>query len=299
MRQIGHLSDEQQAHTLGDFLTGSGIRNEIERDDGTWLIWIVDEDQVAAAQSALEKFRANPGGPEFRDAAKDAARARAAEAEDLAAYRRRIRTRRSMFPKFGGYGIGVLTYSLIFVCLIVAYYSQVGRNYEFTRNLTISDPEMGKTQFLPEVFAGQVWRLLTPILLHFGESHIIFNMLALFQLGCMIEGRLGTGKLALLVVGTGIISNFAQYSFSHHQSYFGGMSGVVYGLAGYIWMRGHFDRESGLYLDPTSITMMLGWLVICFTGLVGPIANTAHVVGLLSGMAWGRIAAFMASRTPK
>src|SRR5678809_419060 len=123
MRQIGHLSDERQANTFGEFLTSNGIRNEIERDgDSSWIVWIVDEDQVPSAITSLHKFRANPGATEFRDAAKGAARAREAEADDLAAYRRRIRTRRAIFPKFGGHGIGILTYSLIFLCLIVAYY---------------------------------------------------------------------------------------------------------------------------------------------------------------------------------
>jgi membrane associated rhomboid family serine protease len=35
--------------------------------------------------------------------------------------------------------------------------------------------------------------------------------------------------------------------------------------------------------------MMLIWLVACFTGLLGPIANYAHLAGLLMGMAWGWI----------
>ncbi|HWI58437.1 MAG TPA: rhomboid family intramembrane serine protease [Bacillota bacterium] len=65
------------------------------------------------------------------------------------------------------------------------------------------------------------------------------------------------------------------------------MSGVVYGLLGYIWMRSKFDAGSGLFLHSSTVTMMLIWLVACYTGLLGPIANTAHTVGLLLGMGWG------------
>ena len=74
------------------------------------------------------------------------------------------------------------------------------------------------------------------------------------------------------------------------------MSGVVYGLAGYVWMRGKYDRASGVGLDPQSVTILLVWLVVCYTGVVGPVANTAHLVGLIVGMVWGRVSALWASR---
>jgi GlpG protein len=72
---------------------------------------------------------------------------------------------------------------------------------------------------------------------------------------------------------------------------FGGMSGVVYGLLGYIWIRGKFDPASGLYLHSSTVIMMLIWFFICFAPNAIPgmprIANTAHAVGLVSGMVWG------------
>jgi GlpG protein len=152
--------------------------------------------------------------------------------------------------------------------------------------------------FLPDVFQhGEFWRLLTPIFLHFGIIHILFNMMWLYQLGCMIEARQGSLTLLLLVVVTGIISNVAQYAVAGPE--FGGMSGVVYALAGYVWMRGKHDRASGLGLDRQSITILLVWLVVCFTGLVGPVANYAHLAGLVSGMAIGRVSAYFAMRKPE
>ncbi len=140
---------------------------------------------------------------------------------------------------------------------------------------------------LPEVRQGEIWRLFTPVLLHFTVMHILFNMLWLQDLGSMIEGRQGTGHLLVLVVVLAVLSNFAQYLVSGPR--FGGMSGVVYGLLGYIWIRGKFDPGSGLFLDPTTVVMMLVWFVLCFTPLlgIGPIANAAHAAGLVLGMAWG------------
>ena len=77
------------------------------------------------------------------------------------------------------------------------------------------------------------------------------------------------------------------------------MSGVVYGLAGYVWLRGKYDRASGLYLDARSIEWLLIWLVICYTGVVGRVANTAHLVGLVIGVIWGSVSAYFASRRPE
>lgn len=298
MRHISNFPDEQQARRFGDFLVASGIRNEVERDaDGSWLLWVMEEDQVTAAQAWLEKFRAHPHAPEFRKATTEAAKVREAEAQDLAAYRQRLRTPRSLFPKFGGHGVGVLTYGLIFTCIVVAIYSRVGEDREFLRHLFISDPAGGGSKFLPEVLAGEVWRLFTPIFIHLGALHLLFNMMWLYQLGCMIEARQSTRVMAALVAGIALCSNLAQYYF-HHPA-FGGMSGVVYGLAGYVWMRGKYHRASGLYLDPQSVTILLVWLVVCYTGYVGRVANTAHLTGLIVGVVWGRVSAYLASRKPE
>jgi GlpG protein len=299
MRHIGHLPDGNQAQVFGDFLVARGIPNEMETEkDGSSLIWIIDDDHLAKAQDWLNKFRADPQGAEFRNATTLAAKARKTEANEKAEYQRRIRTRKSLFVKFGGYGVGKLTYALIGICVMVAFYSKFGENENWVRQFFISDPGQATHGFLPDVFQhGEVWRLLTPVFLHFGVLHLVFNMMWLYQLGCMIEARQGTLRLFLLVVVTGVFSNLAQYLMDGPQ--FGGMSGVVYALAGYVWMRGKHDRASGLFLNQQSVTILLVWLVVCFTGFVGPVANYAHLAGLASGMAIGRASAYLAMRRPE
>jgi GlpG protein len=74
---------------------------------------------------------------------------------------------------------------------------------------------------------------------------------------------------------------------------------VVYALAGYVWMRGKYNPASGLFIDRQSVAILLIWLVVCYTGVIGPVANGAHVVGLLVGMAWGGAAAILATRHPE
>jgi GlpG protein len=83
----------------------------------------------------------------------------------------------------------------------------------------------------------------------------------------------------------GIPSNLAQYMMAG--PWFGGMSGVVYGLFGYVWMKGKYSPHEGMALHPQTVFYMIAWFVLCFTGWVGSIANSAHAVGLLMGMAFG------------
>lgn len=294
MRQIGNLADEKQAKLFSDHLVANRVHNEIEEDRGTWAIWIKDEEQVDDAKARLERFRANPAATEFRSAHSGANEVRAADEQDMANYRRRVRSRSGIFPKFGGYGIGPLTFGLIFLCIGFAVYSKLGYDRDVYRRFVLADPENADGTFLPEVRAGQYWRLVSPIFVHFGPLHLVFNLIWFFQLGSMIEARRGTLTFAMLVLVTATVPLIAEYLLSR-PGYVGGMSGVVYGLAGYIWMLGKYDQASGVYLDRASIQWLLIWLIVCFTGAVGPIANVAHVAGLVIGMIWGRIAASIGS----
>jgi membrane associated rhomboid family serine protease len=165
--------------------------------------------------------------------------------------------------------------------------SRFGNDNERIMDLFITNfGEGGWDRSLPEIRHGEVWRLLTPMFIHFNAIHIICNMLWLRDLGSMIEGRQSSLHLAIMVVIIAAFSNLGQFYVTGYPG-FGGMSGVVYGLLGYVWLRGRFDPASGLFLHPTTVTMMIIWFFACYTGWLGPIANTAHAVGLVMGMAWG------------
>ncbi len=219
--------------------------------------------------------------------AKAAAGLRAEQAKADAAYHKRLRDRRYLFRPLTDYRFGVLTYGLIVVSVVVCILSNFGNNPQPISGLFISTylTEPGQVPGLPEVRHGEVWRLLTPIFIHFGPMHILFNMLWLRDLGGMIEARQSPWHLGLLVLVFAVCSNLAQYYMSGPM--FGGMSGVVYGLLGYIWIRGKRDPGSGLFLHPSTVWMMIIWFLLCFTRVFGPIANTAHAVGLGLGVAWG------------
>ena len=177
---------------------------------------------------------------------------------------------------------GTLTLALIAISVGVFLLQASGLAPRFIALLYIS--EFVRPQFV-EVQQGQLWRLVTPIFLHFGILHVLFNMLWLYSLGNQIEMCGGRRQLALLVLAIGVVSNVGQYVIAGPA--FGGFSGVVYGLLGYIWIMAQFQPASGYLIDRFTLGFMLVWLLLGMSGLFEGMANAAHLFGLLSGVLWG------------
>ncbi|MBD2858982.1 rhomboid family intramembrane serine protease [Spongiibacter sp. KMU-158] len=143
---------------------------------------------------------------------------------------------------------------------------------------------------------AEPWRILSPIFLHFGLLHIAFNGLWLWLLGGMIEQRQGVVRLLGVVLLVGATSNIAQAMMS--LVIFGGMSGVIYGLLGYMLAWNRLRPQQQFPLQPALAWFMIGWLLLCMVGLasalgLGDIANTAHASGLLMGLLLGFVAALL------
>lgn len=148
---------------------------------------------------------------------------------------------------------------------------------------------------------GQLWRLFTPALLHYDFLHIFFNLLWLIMLGNQIEFRIGPWRYLTMVILIAIISNVGQYVMSG--PFFIGLSGIICGLAAFIWARQQiapwegylFNRFTRLFLtlfvlgifvlQIVSFLLQLFWHIDLSIG----IANTAHLVGALVGYSLGRI----------
>lgn len=280
MRLIGHLKTEASARTFGDYLTSVNIRNLVEPESDSWAVWVYAEDQIDAGHSALAGYLENPADAKFQRASEAATAIRQREKQNETQYAKRVRTRANLWPVFG---FGSVTFLLIIASVIVTLLCgnsvRAGRFFMISQTVGLG--------FLPEVREGQVWRLITPIFVHMGLQHLAFDMYALYVLGGLVESRQGPGKLLWLVLVLGVVSNVGQYY--HDGPLFGGMSGVVYGLFGYAWIRGKVDPSSGYYLDPITIALMLGWYFLCLFNVIGLIANAAHTSGLVLGMLWGAL----------
>ncbi len=133
--------------------------------------------------------------------------------------------------------------------------------------------------------SGQIWRPITPIFIHLGLLHILFNMMWLRGMGLGIEFVRGTPRFIVLCLILAATSNIAQLFWSG--PYFGGMSGVVFGLIGYVWMKGKTQPKLGIGLPQQTVVYCFLWLVLCMTGALGPVANAAHLVGFVVGILIG------------
>jgi GlpG protein len=296
VRLIGHIEDRVEAERFAGYLYLQGFANDLEESStGGWAIWVHDEDKLAEAGVLLQAFRGDPTHERYRGVTEQAAGKRAAEARGEAEARKRMKGADEMFGRGLSGGAGPVTLVLIgvSVLLFLLYNAGPGKSYPsslYVTTVTMGDHTYEYAKGLPEIRDGQVWRIFTPALIHFGFIHLLFNMLWLRDLGGMVERAESSLKLAALFLLIAGCSNLAQYAESG--PLFGGMSGVVYGLLGYIWIKGKFDPWCGLHLHQSTVTMMLVWYFICLLGLM-PIANTVHTVGLLMGMGWGFLSAKM------
>jgi len=188
---------------------------------------------------------------------------------------------------------------------IVFAVTLAGENFAAIRWLSFVDFRIdGERIYLTYLSAtfdsGQWWRLITPMLIHFGWLHLAMNSLWYWELGRRIEFRQGAIGLLGLSLLFGLASNFAQYWWAG-PSLFGGLSGVLYGLLGHCWIYQRLAPNAAYRLPPGVLVMMLAWLAICMTGIFellqfGAIANAAHVGGLLTGCLTGLLGGMLARR---
>lgn len=200
-----------------------------------------------------------------------------------------------------------MTLTLILASLGVTFLTGMGDNFEYFRLFTMTDlieknDQLFTTKLSETLNSGEIWRLITPIFLHFSALHVIFNLLWVWVVGSKLEFMLGRSVLFGLVMVTGLLSNLAQFFISG--PLFGGMSGVVFGLLAYAWLWDRRNPARAVGLPPALMGFMVLWLVLGYSGLLenvglGAIANTAHLVGLLAGMAFVPIGEWLVRSTQR
>jgi GlpG protein len=139
--------------------------------------------------------------------------------------------------------------------------------------------------------SGQLWRLVTPVFLHFSVAHLLFNMAVIIEFGRRVERGLGGLTLLGMVLAIAVASNLAQY-LATGPGLFGGMSGVAYGLVGFVVVRGRRAPENPLWqVSRSFVVAVVGFLVLMSTGVTElfglHIANAAHWIGLCVGALLG------------
>jgi len=184
-----------------------------------------------------------------------------------------------------------LTLLLIASCIALIFLAPLDGPTALTYSLLYPDLSQGtRVIVLERVLASfslvDFLNMLTPVLLHGGALHLVFNMLWLWELGRLVEARQPTWMLAAAILVLALVSNTAQYLYGGGNN-FGGMSGVVYGLFGYVWMWQLLDPQAGLRLQVGLIAFMLLSLVVMTLLELDMIANEAHLGGFVCGIVYG------------
>jgi GlpG protein len=297
MRQAGTLSNRDHAKRLVDYLLTQGIVAKFDPEGDSWAIWIRDEDQLARAKELLREFAADPDSEKYRSVDTAAETLRKQQAADDARRMKNVVEMRNRWAN--GYGARPVTVTLMAISVLVSLATHFGKDNNAVMQATMFQsvpPEEVARGFPPtatyDIDHGQLWRLVTPMFLHFSPLHLIFNLSAIYYLGTVLEARIGSMRYVLLVLFLAAISNYGQYFFSYELKWektptirFGGLSGVVYGLFGYVWMKSRFDPFFGLRIKKESVVVMMAFFLLCWTGAIGSIANWAHTAGLVGGMA--------------
>jgi GlpG protein len=243
----------------------------IETDQG--YVIACQNDNIEQAKQLFERFIIEPHHPRYQQAAWH-------HAQTTSVFNNQPSLLNDFKNQFLVHA-GLFTLNIFIGCWLIFIGCLLGWQRELFYSLQFF-PQLNSSAFFTEPY-----RLLTPAFLHFSWLHIVFNTMWWWQLGGSIEQKLGKEKLFYLFIISAAISNFAQYIVSGAN--FGGLSGVVYGVMGYVWWLGWLAPEKGLTLSNPVISVMIGWMILGFINIL-PIemANTAHLLGLISGclLAW-------------
>lgn len=285
MREVASFDDERMARRFADVLCARDIETEVsESRAGQYSVWVLREADVETSRAAWASFDSNPDAPEHRATEgcvdskqrKEEAQVRRSRHEVID-MRRRLATPAS--------GPVPVTLGIVVASAAISLVTRFGQGSAVLGALLIGAPD---EPLFALVLSGQVWRLVTPIFVHFGFLHIFFNGWWFLDIGAAIERRIGSISLLFLVLVTAVFSNALQYVVEGSPM-FGGLSGVLYALLGFAWVRGRRDLSFGFVLSQQTIVILLVWLGLGFVGVLGHVANYAHLGGLISGAALGAL----------
>ena len=290
MRQVGDIFGKRRADRFIKFLVAQGVDAE-SREDGEdhYSLWVINEDQMPLADEHYRAFKAAPDAPAFDTKDTSSISPNSKNSKLHGATRaprglergRYIDVRNEIFAR-KQYRKNPATITIIALSVIATLASGIPSLASFVRSLYFSE-YLGHD--FPEILQGQLWRLFTPIFIHGGVWHLLFNMMWIYQLGGAMETEEGSLYLALFTATIAAAVNCAEYLVSG--PLFIGMSGVVYAMLGYIWIMSRHQIGSRYELGQGTALIMVGWLVLCLVGIIPGVANTQHVGGLLLGGLWG------------
>jgi GlpG protein len=254
------------AYLLANYLKNQNIAVDVtDSGENGFVLNLQDDTQFEQAKAIVAGFLQNPTDPKYQDAAWQQDTPTMSSSASLSLKR---------FDFSSMVHVPVVS-SILVLCAAIFLSFLMGAFTPVMQTLMILPlPEIAQTQ--------QWWRIVSPAIIHFSELHIVFNLLWWWVLGRQIESRFGSIFLLLFFCVTAAVSNIAQLWVSGPN--FGGLSGVVYALMGFVWWLGWLRPSWGISLPKPFVGFMLVWLLIGYADVLWvSMANTAHTMGLVSG----------------
>ena len=273
---MGHpliaFNQQSPAHLLANYLTSQDINAKVVQHDKEFVVVLDNSEHIDRAKVIAEDFLANPTNPKYQQAAWDSGK------------------NVQLAPSGNGFSLNKImsdafkapfTSVVFMLCVAVYLLSLFGLFAPIAQHLLMQP-------FSVLLQNHEWWRLLGPAFIHFSVLHIVFNLLWWAMLGAKIERTLGISMLLIVFVISATVSNAAQALFSDpvqgNLLLFGGLSGVVYAVMGFVWWLGWLRPSWGLSLPNSIVGFMLVWLVLGYADILWvSMANAAHTAGLISG----------------
>jgi GlpG protein len=264
MQRLISFSHPRVAQAFVDYMATKNVHIEAKINGDQTELWLADASQLNFTLAELDQFLTNPADKRYSEASWQAGSTDAAFRYQDINYWQIIRQK-----------AGRLTLLVIAVCIAVYLLLLFAGVNSVMDWLAFPADD---SQY------GEIWRWLTPAFIHFSLMHISFNLVLWWSIGGELEIRLGSAKLLQILLISGLISNGAQAFFDGPN--FGGLSGVVYALVGYAWLLGEKAPQLGIQLNRAIMIASVLWLFVGYFDILDPpMANTAHLSGLVVGLA--------------
>ncbi|WP_417884183.1 rhomboid family intramembrane serine protease GlpG [Vibrio rumoiensis] len=257
------LNNPRVAQSFIDYMASRDIEILMTPEgEGQFALWLKQVEHQIEAEAELKLFIENPRAQKYQAASWQVADSRTQQFHyHSPSFISQIKAK-----------AGPLTLAIMVICIAVYVLLFFGFGQPLFQSLHF--PAMPDQKW-------QLWRWVSHAFLHFSVAHIAFNLLWWWQFGGDIEKKLGSGKLLQIFLLSAALSGAAQYWVEGAN--FGGLSGVVYALMGYLWIIGWRRPDKGLSVPRPLVIFMLAWLVLGFVQPFMAIANSAHLAGLLAG----------------
>jgi GlpG protein len=301
MRCLGEIEGRKKTEVFIAYLLTQDISAQIDGTDANrdrWEIWIRDEDKLATAKAHLSDYTRDPHNPKYSAAIDAAGKILADKEKQRQQAARNVKRVEVRSARSGGGSLPPLTLTLLILSIVISLATGLGRprtEWAMTINEQlrfVSAADYNASQGVPaaSLRKGEVWRSITPIFLHLDIIHLAMNMFVLVSFGRMVERWLGTPQFALFVLLLAIGPNLFQGlspDWLRGSPFFGGMSGVLYGLFGYTWVRSTLNPNLGVVIPLPIAFIFVGLIVLGLVGVFPTLAHLAHLGGLLIGSAMG------------